>query len=133
LGLLPYSNCVHYDVEPARRDEYHRFVGDGMVTGFAVEDGVALHFRRTRLAGVVSSRREGRAYRVQASADGVVETPLKVTYLGGEDAPLEQQADGAQSAAATSGRRTRRRVSLTDTPRGRARSSTSATAPALPA
>ena len=30
LGLLPYSNCVHYDAEPARREEYHRFVGDGM-------------------------------------------------------------------------------------------------------
>ena len=27
LGLLPYSNCVHYDAEPARRAEYHRFVG----------------------------------------------------------------------------------------------------------
>src|SRR5438132_5398525 len=78
LGLLPYSNCVHYDAEPARRAEYHRFVGDGMMDGFAVEDGVALHFRRTRLARVVSSRRDGRAYRVQASADGVVETPLEV-------------------------------------------------------
>jgi hypothetical protein len=36
LGLLPYSNCVHYDAEPARRAEYHRFVGDGMRPGFAV-------------------------------------------------------------------------------------------------
>jgi dipeptidase E len=33
LGLLPYSNCVHYDAEPARRAEYHRFVGDGMHSG----------------------------------------------------------------------------------------------------
>ncbi len=56
LGLLPYSNCVHYDAEPARRAEYHRFVGDGMRAGFAAEDGVALHFRRTRLKRVVSSR-----------------------------------------------------------------------------
>ena len=56
LGLLPYSNCVHYDAEPARRAEYHRFVGDGMRPGYAAEDGVALHFRRTRLERVVSSR-----------------------------------------------------------------------------
>jgi peptidase E len=27
LGLLPYSNCVHYDGEPARRDS-HRFLGE---------------------------------------------------------------------------------------------------------
>ncbi len=48
LGFLPYSNCVHYDAEPARRAEYHRFVADGMRAGFAVEDGVALHFRGTQ-------------------------------------------------------------------------------------
>ena len=38
LGLLPYSNCVHYDAEPARRAEYHRFVGDGMRPGYAAEE-----------------------------------------------------------------------------------------------
>jgi dipeptidase E len=83
LGLLPYSNCVHYDAEPARRAEYHRFVGDGMRPGYAAEDGVALHFRRTRLEGVVSSRPDGRAYRVEPATDGVVETPLETHYLGG--------------------------------------------------
>jgi dipeptidase E len=87
LGLLPYSNCVHYDAEPARRAEYHRFVGDGMRPGFAVEDGVALHFRRTRLSRVVSSRADGCAYRVEHSRDGVVETPLQATYLGADRAP----------------------------------------------
>jgi dipeptidase E len=85
LGLLPYSNCVHYDAEPARRAEYHRFVGDGMRPGFAAEDGVALHFRRTRLARAVSSRTDGCAFRVEHRGDGVVETPLEVSYLGAED------------------------------------------------
>jgi peptidase E len=84
LGLLPYSNCVHYDAEPARRAEYHRFVGDGMRPGFAAEDGVALHFRRTRLARAVSSRPDGCAYRVEHCGDGVVETPLDVAYLGAD-------------------------------------------------
>ena len=53
-----------------------------MRAGFAVEDGVALHFRATRLAAAVSSRPDGRAFRVKPARDGVVETPLHVTYLG---------------------------------------------------
>lgn len=82
LGLLPYSNCVHYDAEPARREEYRRFVGDGMAAGFAADDGAALHFRDRELARVVSSRPRARAYRV-APVDGeVVETELEVDYLG---------------------------------------------------
>ncbi len=98
LGLLPYSNCVHYDAEPARRAEYHRFVGDGMRPGFAAEDGVALHFRRTRLQHAVSSRVDGCAYRVEHTGDGVVETPLQVTYLGA-DAARETSAEAEQAAA----------------------------------
>jgi peptidase E len=82
LGLLPYSNCVHYDAEPARRGEYHRLVGDGMRAGFAVEDGVALHFRETRLERIVSSRPGGRAYRVEPIEGEVVEIPLPTDYLG---------------------------------------------------
>jgi peptidase E len=94
LGLLPYSNCVHYDAEPARRAEYHRFVGDGMRPGFAAEDGVALHFRRTRLKRAVSSRPDGCAYRVEHAGDGVVETPLEVTYLG-EAQPSRERVEPA--------------------------------------
>src|SRR5437016_5594096 len=93
LGLLPYSNCVHYDAEPERRAEYALFVGDGMIEGFAVEDGVALHFRRKRVVGVVSSRRDGSAYHVRATADGVAQTPLQARYLGGEDARADSGAN----------------------------------------
>jgi peptidase E len=87
LGLLPYSNCVHYDAEPARRAEYHRFVGDGMRAGYAVEDGVALHFRGTRLERVVSARPKGGAYRVDPAPDGVIESRLEVTCLEAEGIP----------------------------------------------
>jgi dipeptidase E len=107
LGLLPYSNCVHYDAEPQRRAEYHRFVGDGMCSGFAAEDGVALHFRRTRLHGAVSSRADGRAYRVEHAGDGVIETPLDVTYLGAEGSSREEPRQPATDVSAS--RRPRRR------------------------
>ncbi|HEY1457019.1 MAG TPA: peptidase E [Solirubrobacteraceae bacterium] len=81
LGLLPYSNCVHYDAEPARRAEYHRFVGDGMRSGYAADDGVALHFCATNLERVISSRPGGSAYHVQMIGGEVLETPLDVHRL----------------------------------------------------
>jgi peptidase E len=87
LGLLPYSNCVHYDAEPVRREEYRRFVADGMLPGFAAEDGVALHFRHTCLERVVSSRPRAAAYRIEPGDDGVLETRLDVVYLGGDTQP----------------------------------------------
>jgi dipeptidase E len=82
LGLLPYSNCVHYDAEPTRRAEYHHFVNDGMRAGFAADDGVGLHFLGTQLERVVSSRPDGGAYHVDQVGNEVVEAALNVTYLG---------------------------------------------------
>ena len=104
LGLLPYSNCVHYDAEPARRQEYHRFVGDGMRAGFAVEDGVALHFGRRRLRRVVSSRPDARAYRVEPTADGVRETRLEVCYLGAKAQPSSSAANAPPARSSGRGR-----------------------------
>jgi peptidase E len=78
LGLLPFSNCVHYDAEPERREEYLRFVGDGMRSGYAADDGAALHFEGRRLAEVVSSRPRARAFWVAPDE----ESPLAVRYLG---------------------------------------------------
>lgn len=112
LGLLPYSNCVHYDAEPGRRAEYARYVRDGMIEGFAVEDGVALHFTRKRLAGVVSSRRDGRAYRVHRAGDHVTETPLIARYLGAEDARARAGGEKPATPAATSRSRRSRAAAL---------------------
>ena len=89
LGLLPYSNCVHYDAEPARRAEYHRFVADGMPPGFAVEDGVALHFRATTLERVVSSRAGGSAFFVEPGDGDVRETRLDAICLAAPACPRE--------------------------------------------
>ena len=84
MGLLPFSNCVHYDAEPRRRAEYRRFVGDGMAAGYAADDGAALHFRGTRAAprGVEppeGGRLPGRAGRRRRRGRDALDT----TYLGG--------------------------------------------------
>jgi dipeptidase E len=121
LGLLPYSNCVHYDAEPARREEYHRFVGDGMRPGFAVEDGVALHFRATRLTAAVSSRPDGRAFRVKPAGGRVVETPLDVVFLGAGPAPPspvapESASESSRARGAARARKALARGSLAPEP-----------------
>ena len=83
LGLLPWSNCVHYDAEPARRVEYHGAMRAGMGPGYACDDGAALHFIGQELAHAVSSRPSARAFRVEARGAGRVnETELGVRYLG---------------------------------------------------
>jgi dipeptidase E len=112
LGLLPFSNCVHYDAEPVRREEYQRFVGDGMRAGFAVEDGVALHFRRTRLADVVSSRADGRAYRVEPTDTGARERALPVRHLGTAGAPAAAGAQAGGFKRSASGPRQRKSRAL---------------------
>ncbi len=81
LGLLPDSNCVHDDAEPARRAEDHSLVGEGMRPGFAVEDGVALHFKGIGLHHAVSSRADGSAYHVRRVEERVIETSLTVSHL----------------------------------------------------
>jgi peptidase E len=79
LGLLPHSNCVHVDAEPRRLDAHRELVADGMCSGYAAEDGAALHFVGTELSRVVSSRPKAKAYAV--GADGM--EPLATDYLGG--------------------------------------------------
>jgi peptidase E len=82
LGLLPYSNCVHYDGEPGRRDSYHQFLAGGMRPGYAAGDGAALHFCGESLARVVSSRPKASAYWVEEVGGDVSEVALQVRWLG---------------------------------------------------
>jgi dipeptidase E len=117
LGLLPFSNCVHYDAEPARRAEYHRAVADGMRGGYAADDGVALHFRGTRLQRAVSSCPAGGAYRVSLAGGRIRETRLEVGYLGelragAEEAPARSAAAAAENGAPDTRARRARRPAL---------------------
>ena len=69
-----------------------------MRTGYAADDGAALHFIGDELAQVVASRGDARGYRVECRAGRVVTTQLATRYLGnGEAIPLVRtaQAEGA--------------------------------------
>jgi peptidase E len=82
IGLLPCSNSVHYDGEKGRDHAYRRFLLEGMPSGYAVEDGAALHFLGERLARVVASRPNARAFRMRACSGRIVKSPLAARYLG---------------------------------------------------
>jgi len=100
LGLLPFSNCVHYGPGSSRRRAYHDFLRAGMRGGYAAEDGAALHFVGTELSRVVASRPEARGYRLDAvGGERVVEMRIATAYLGAAGAPPFTPLPEAMSTA----------------------------------
>lgn len=85
LGLLPYSNGVHYDSEKQRRPLFQRLVGDGTLPdGYATDNGVGLHYIGTELHEVLSETAEAKGYRVERVGPGEArETVLEPTVLKG--------------------------------------------------
>jgi dipeptidase E len=102
LGLLPWSNCVHFGAEPERCSGYRRMLAEGMRPGYAAEDGTALHFEGERLARVVASREGARAYRMRWTGKRITRRPIAATYLGsaGGAAPPESPAGRLSVVAA---------------------------------
>jgi peptidase E len=92
IGLLPFSNCVHYERDGARRTAFHSAIADGMCPGFAASDGAALHFTGTELARVVASRPSARGYRVDAAGDRTVEFQLATAYPAVPKSSAEREA-----------------------------------------
>lgn len=91
LGLLPWSNTVHYSSEPDRRGALHGWIRDGMPTAYAADDGAALHFVGSEVAQVVASRPAARAYRIERRHGRVVTTQLGTRFLGdAEVVPLRR-------------------------------------------
>lgn len=82
LGFIEASACPHYDDEPERPAAYRQAISNGMVSGYAADDGAALHFRGTKLVEVVSSRANASAYRVELIDGRVTETKLTTRFLG---------------------------------------------------
>ncbi len=56
-----------------------------MPSGYAADDGAALHFCGTELVEIVSSRPQAGAYGVELSEGQVIETRLPVPFLGATD------------------------------------------------
>ena len=102
IGLLPFSNCVHYEPESSRRCAYRRFLRQGMRPGYAAEDGAALHFSGSELRRVVASRPAARGYRLDLLGDRVVEMRIATAYLGDPGATryLPPLPDAMSTAAA---------------------------------
>jgi dipeptidase E len=97
LGILPWSNSVHYEPQGERRQEYRRFLLEGMRPGYAAEDGTALHFEGLGLARVVASRAGAHGWRLERRGEGVAEMRLATDYLGEEALPALALA-GAEAA-----------------------------------
>jgi len=98
LGLLPWSNTVHYSSEPARREALHGWILDGMPTAYAADDGAALHFVGTEFVQVVASRKNARAYRIERRQRQVLTTQLGTRYLGdAEVVPLRRSELAAEA------------------------------------
>ena len=83
LGLLPWSNGVHYDSEEQRRPLFQSLVADGTLpTGYATDDGAGLLYRGTEMVQAYAEIDGAGAYLVERGPDGTaIETELDVTRL----------------------------------------------------
>ncbi|SET61200.1 Type 1 glutamine amidotransferase-like domain-containing protein [Nonomuraea wenchangensis] len=72
LGFVPFSNGVHDDLgDQPRRARFRESVGGGALpSGYATEDGVALHYVGDRLHEVVSVLPDRNAWFVEADGEG---------------------------------------------------------------
>jgi dipeptidase E len=100
LGLLPFSNCVHYEAGGNRRRAYHDFLRAGMRLGYAAEDGAALHFSGAELSRVVASRSAARGYRLDVAGERVIEMQIATVFLGDGGRPVAPVPEALSTALA---------------------------------
>jgi len=83
LGLVPFSNGVHYDSEPQRRPLFQSLIADGTLpAGYATDDGVGVLYRGTEFVEAVTETDGKLGYFVERASDGTaVETPLDTRRL----------------------------------------------------
>lgn len=71
LGLVPYSNGVHYDSEPQRRPVFQRLIANRTLpAGYATDDGVGLLYRGSEFVEAVSQSEGKGAYYVERGSGG---------------------------------------------------------------
>ena len=76
LAILPGSFCPHYDGEELRRPTYRTLVDAGLPSGYAADDGAALHFVGAELREVVVSLPGARAYRVEPGSETAIDSRM---------------------------------------------------------
>ena len=77
LGLVPGSNCPHYDSEARRRPLYQRLVREAaLAPGYAADDGVGLHYVGTDLHEAVRDRDGASAWKVDEGGETQVAARL---------------------------------------------------------
>jgi len=78
LGLVPFSNGVHYDSEEQRRPRFQQLIGEGVLpAGYATDDGVGVLYRGTEFVEALTETDGAAAYHVARDATGgVVETVI---------------------------------------------------------
>ncbi|GAC1440715.1 MAG: peptidase E [Mycobacteriales bacterium] len=75
VGLIPGSNCPHYDSEERRRPLYQELVAAGTLPpGYAADDGVGLHYVGTELHEAVADRDDAWAWQVDVDGETKVDT-----------------------------------------------------------
>jgi dipeptidase E len=82
LAALEGSLCPHYDVDALRAPAYHEMLRGGQLPpGYAADDQVGLHFDGRELKTAVTSRADGKAYRVSLDGGEITEEALPVTEI----------------------------------------------------
>ncbi|HEX5416374.1 MAG TPA: Type 1 glutamine amidotransferase-like domain-containing protein [Chloroflexota bacterium] len=74
-----------HGVDRALREAWEQgiiLVASGLPAGYALDDGVGLHFVGGDPAEIIAESPTARAYRVEWVGDTVVETPIEPRYLG---------------------------------------------------
>jgi peptidase E len=81
LGWLKGSHCPHYD-EPGRRPSFIEMLKSGdLPSGYAAQNGVALHFVDEGFQEAISVYPDKKAFRVAVAAGVVTESELSVRAL----------------------------------------------------
>ena len=82
LGLLPYSNGVHYDNEIQRRPLFQKLIKDEILPeGYATDDGVSLHFIDEKLHKAITDTPNKNAYHVYVKNGKLVEDTIKPVHI----------------------------------------------------
>lgn len=82
LGFLTGSVCPHCDSEESRVSTYIEYLEkDQIPFGYALDDGVALHFKDGHLLKVVASKSDAQAYFISKKDTSIDKNQLKITTL----------------------------------------------------